>query len=676
MTGGKRRDGLLVWVTLAVSLAPASAQLLPVPEPSLDGMDGAVRRQLTEARAELDVLAGRPGADAARLAESYGDLGRLYLAYDLPAPAEACLANARRLEPENVLWPYLLGVLYQKDRRVDDALASFEAALALDPDDLAILIRLGQVQLERAEPAKAKARFAEALTRAADAGGAAAVRAGLGKALAAEGDAAGAVRELEAALAVEPGASSLRYPLALAYRELGRLDDARRHLAERGPEEPSFPDPRYDEVRGLATGAGVHLLAGNRALGRGDVAQALAEYELAVAADPRSVPAREALATTLAGQGDAEGAILHYTAALEVEPDNFLVRHNLGTVLARSGRPEDAVEHFRRALVLVPEEPAVLYKLARNLARTGRLDEAQRRYRELIALQPEDGAGAERGNDLYAAARFELSEILFGTGRYREAAALLRELVAEDPSRSWAHLSLGVALQASGNEPGAMAEYRAVLEAGTARPEERIQAQIGLGRLLARRQDHGGAKESFRAALGLDPGHPGAHRGLAEMSAREGSYDEAASHYREVVERLPGDEDARLGLAYVLLLAERDAAARRGLEEALRALPDSARLRHLMARVLAASDDGEVRDGDRALALALALYENERRPEHAETVAMALAELGRFDEAVEWQKRSIGEAESSGEGRRVPALRRRLELYEKGEPCRAPWSEP
>lgn len=596
MTRGTPNYALIVGTCLVLALSAAGSEpapLLPVPEPALAGMDAAVRRQLAEARDELDALAGQTDAGVARLAMAYGDLGRLYLAYDLPEPAEACLENARRLAPEDVLWPYLLGVLYQKDRRVDDALASFEAALALDGDDVAILIRLGQVHLERAEPALAKPRFEEALAHAGDAGARAAARAGLGKALAAMGEAAAAVRELEGALAEAPGASALHYPLALAYRELGRLDDARRHLAARGPVEPDFPDPRLDEVRQLATGAGFHLLAGNRALGRGDVAKALAEYRLAVEADPRSAPAQEALATTLAGQGDTEGAIRHYKAALEAEPDNFLVHHNLGTVLARNGRPEEAVEHFRRALELVPGEPVVLYKLARNLARTGHLDEAERRYRELIASEPEEEGAPQGGEGPWVAARFDLSEILFKTGRYQEAADQLRELVAGDPGRSWAHLSLGVALQAAGNDLGAMAEYRAVLEIAAAQPEERVQAHVGLGQLLARRHDRGGAEENYGAALELDPGHPGAHRGLAELAALEGRYEEAASHYRQVAQRLPRDEDARFGLACALLLAGRDAEARQALEEALRDLPESRRLALLRQR-LAGDEAGEL----------------------------------------------------------------------------------
>ena len=56
-----------------------------------------------------------------------------------------------------------------------------------------------------------------------------------------------------------------------------------------------------------------------------------------------------------------------------------------------------------------------------------------------------------------------------------------------------------------------------------------------------------------------------------------------------------------------------------------------------------------------------------------ETMAMTLAELGRFGEAAEVQRALIGAAELA----RMPGVVRRLtenlRRYERGEPCRTPW---
>ncbi len=55
---------------------------------------------------------------------------------------------------------------------------------------------------------------------------------------------------------------------------------------------------------------------------------------------------------------------------------------------------------------------------------------------------------------------------------------------------------------------------------------------------------------------------------------------------------------------------------------------------------------------------------------------MALAEAGRFEEAVRWQRELVHQAEQSGEGARAKALRANLTLYQRREPCCAPLGRP
>jgi len=63
----------------------------------------------------------------------------------------------------------------------------------------------------------------------------------------------------------------------------------------------------------------------------------------------------------------------------------------------------------------------------------------------------------------------------------------------------------------------------------------------------------------------------------------------------------------RLAEASALVLAGRDAEARRRLEQGLEALPRDGNLAHALARLLAASGDAAVRDGPRALEIARAI---------------------------------------------------------------------
>ena len=85
--------------------------------------------------------------------------------------------------------------------------------------------------------------------------------------------------------------------------------------------------------------------------------------------------------------------------------------------------------------------------------------------------------------------------------------------------------------------------------------------------------------------------------------------------------------------------------------------------------------DGGIRDGARALELARRVFEQQQSIDHAETIAMALAEVGNFAEAVEWQQQVVEQRRRQGAGARLEASRGYLELFRQGEGVRAPWME-
>jgi hypothetical protein len=94
---------------------------------------------------------------------------------------------------------------------------------------------------------------------------------------------------------------------------------------------------------------------------------------------------------------------------------------------------------------------------------------------------------------------------------------------------------------------------------------------------------------------------------------------------------------------------------------------------YALARILAAAPDVRARDGRRALALAEQLLKARQSIETAETLAMALAEVGDFNEAVSVQRQVVDAAEKAGAKGELPQMRRNLALYERRQPCREPW---
>jgi tetratricopeptide (TPR) repeat protein len=158
---------------------------------------------------------------------------------------------------------------------------------------------------------------------------------------------------------------------------------------------------------------------------------------------------------------------------------------------------------------------------------------------------------------------------------------------------------------------------------------------------------------------------------LASMLAAMGRFEEAGPVFTAVVERDPGNGAARRGEVTALLLQSRYLEARTKLEEGLQALPQDGQLAHTLARVLATAPLDEVRDGATALALALKVWEVKKIFDTGETVAMAMAEAGRFEDAVEFQRGLIEQAEAANEEARLEGLRQRLLGYLGGKAWRA-----
>ena len=98
-------------------------------------------------------------------------------------------------------WPYYLAHLYRQRGDRDPAADFFARALALEPANLAALVWLGRMELDRGRPAAAAAAFERAL--AVDPASAAAL-AGAGRSALAVRDAGRAVGYLERALALAP----------------------------------------------------------------------------------------------------------------------------------------------------------------------------------------------------------------------------------------------------------------------------------------------------------------------------------------------------------------------------------------------------------------------------------------------------------------------------------------
>jgi hypothetical protein len=73
--------------------------------------------------------------------------------------------------------------------------------------------------------------------------------------------------------------------------------------------------------------------------------------------------------------------------------------------------------------------------------------------------------------------------------------------------------------------------------------------------------------------------------------------------------------------------------------------------------------------------LARSLVKGRATVEARETMAMALAELGEFEEALRWQREALAAADSGGHHDLAARMSDNLRLYEARRPCRTAWRD-
>ena len=638
---------------------PDTASLEEVPRPDLGRLAEPLRQQLTAERQELDRRLADPPA-AAEMGAAFGRMASYYHAYGLAEAAAACYRNARLLLPEDPRWSYLQGVLEQEGGDQERAAELFAAALEQRGDDVAVVLRLAEMELGLGRSQAAGEHFRRAALMA---GGEAAAHFGLGRLAMARDDFAAAAAEFEEVLELQPEATNVHPLLGLAYRRLGRREEAERQMALLGASvEVRFPDPLIEEVEALVIGVGPVIEKALRAYGAGRFDEAVAGYREALAQEPENLTALRGLGLSLRAAGRLDESIEAYQRLLAVQPDHRLGGLELAMTQIDRGDYTPAIERLEAAVAADPEFKEAHFNLGVALSRVDRWAEAERHLRRVLELSAD-----------YPRTRYYLGVVLDELGRDEEAVVVLREAVRRDPADFLSRQRLGYLLAAAGDVAGAELEHRAVLELEVAPAPEKAAAHFQLGSFARDRGVAAEAEEHFRAAVELFPDLWQARLSLARLLRDRGDADPAVAEYRAIVERYPEHETAWFEEAWVLLRARRYAAAQRTLEEGVRSAPRSLSLAHLLARLLATGPDAALRDGGRALELAQRVFDAQQSAEHAETLAMALAENGRFDEAVELQRQLLAQAESLGRpDLELARLSANLELYQKRQPSRLP----
>ena len=128
---------------------------------------------------------------------------------------------------------------------------------------------------------------------------------------------------------------------------------------------------------------------------RGELAEAMTQYEVALQLRPENATVNNAFAAAIMSAGRPDRAIQYLEAALHARPDYFDAHYNLGTALAMTGDFSGAVEHFGAAVRLNPKDANAEANLGGALAETGKWKEARTHLERALAIDPHNALARE-----------------------------------------------------------------------------------------------------------------------------------------------------------------------------------------------------------------------------------------------------------------------------------------
>jgi len=407
---------------------------------------------------------------------------------------------------------------------------------------------------------------------------------------------------------------------------------------------------------------------------KGSLAKSAAAFERALQLAPNDVATLVWLGQAYLAQGNSDGARPLFDRALGLDANSAAAQFGAGRVaLAKRDYPE-AVTHLERALALDPRATATHYQLAMAYRGRGDLARAEAQLAEKGSVEPRPADPLMRALDdlLESAEAYNVRGGQELDARHWAAAAEdFRKGLRLKPSDPSLGHRLGTALYQMGDAAGAVEQFREVIRTSP----EFAKAHFSLGVVMAATGRHQEAIDAFSNAVRHDASYTQARLQLARELARNGQPLKALAQYQQVLERDPAMKEAVFGYAMTLVRLRRYRDARDRLASAARSYPADPLFSYALARLLAAAPDDGVRNGAEAKALVDKLLGTERSIDVGATAAMALAEIGQYDQAAALQREVIATARSAGLHDVVRHLNDNLKLYERRQPCRTPFTE-
>jgi tetratricopeptide (TPR) repeat protein len=303
-----------------------------------------------------------------------------------------------------------------------------------------------------------------------------------------------------------------------------------------------------------------HFNLGNALQEQGELDEAIAHYERAIAFKPGYAEAHNNLGNGLKQQGKLGEATAHYQLAIALKPDYAEAHNNLGIALKEQGELDEAMVHYQRAVALKPGSVDAHTNLGNGFKQQGKYGEAMAHYQRAIALRRD-----------YAEAHNNFGIALKEQDKLDEAMVHCQRAVALKPGSAEAHNNLGNVFKQHGKYAEAMVHYQRSL----ALKPDYAEVYHNMGNVLKEHGKYDEALAHYQRAVALKPDFAEAYYNLGVALRELGQFDEAQRAYESALELAP-----RNGLYYRqvfygkrVVTEDRSLAAAKKLAEDMASLP-------------------------------------------------------------------------------------------------------
>jgi tetratricopeptide (TPR) repeat protein len=313
-------------------------------------------------------------------AEAYNNLALLLIQSDRAQEAIAHLKKAIELKPDYFEAYNNLGLALLQLGRDTEAVAQYRTALKIDQDrsngralaerERVVLTNLGIALSNAGQLQEAVDSFQAALALTP---GDPFYQDNLAGALARVGRFPEAREHAEAALHLQPNDADAHYTLGMALAGIGDVDGATKQFEQAIRIRPKFVEA-YNDLGEL-------FRRTNRPQ------QAIKQFQAALKIDPNFVRTHDSLGVTLAEIGKISESIDQFRLAIRLRPDDANAHSHLASVLIATGNVEEAISQCEQVIRLRPKSAEAHNSLAEALRKNEKLEQAIKHYQTAIQLQ-------------------------------------------------------------------------------------------------------------------------------------------------------------------------------------------------------------------------------------------------------------------------------------------------